>query len=86
MHDEDEQNFYQYDIQSLSFTYVYQRGYEWWLMTEAKKRNPDIVLYGLPWGFPGWIGEGNDNFPLNANQAMYQTSWVEGARDFWNLK
>jgi galactosylceramidase len=30
----------------------FQRGYEWWLMTEAKKRNPDIVLYGLPWAFP----------------------------------
>ena len=24
----------------------YERGYEWWLMTEAKKRNPDIKLYG----------------------------------------
>ena len=24
-------------------------GYEWWLMSEAKKRNPDIKLYGLPW-------------------------------------
>ncbi len=23
-------------------------GYEWWLMSEAKKRNPDIKLYGLP--------------------------------------
>jgi galactosylceramidase len=24
----------------------YNRGYEWWLMKEAKKRNPDIKLYG----------------------------------------
>ncbi len=31
----------------------FQRGYEWWLMTEAKARNPGIVLYGLPWSFPG---------------------------------
>ena len=23
----------------------YNRGYEWWLMKEAKRRNPDIVLY-----------------------------------------
>jgi galactosylceramidase len=22
----------------------YNRGYEWWLMKEAKKRNPDIKL------------------------------------------
>jgi len=33
------------------------RGYEWWLMTEAKKRNPDIKLYALAWGAPGWVGE-----------------------------
>ncbi len=31
----------------------FQRGYEWWLMTEAKKRNPGVKLYGLPWAFPG---------------------------------
>ena len=33
----------------------YERGYEWWLMVEAKKRNPDILLYGLPWAFPGTL-------------------------------
>ena len=27
-------------------------------MKEAKKRNPDIKLYGLPWAFPGWVGNG----------------------------
>ena len=31
---------------------------EWWLMTEAKKRNPNIALYALPWTFPGWVGNG----------------------------
>lgn len=29
----------------------YTRGYEWWLMKEARARNPDIKLYGLPWGW-----------------------------------
>jgi hypothetical protein len=24
-------------------------------MKEAKKRNPHVVTYGLPWGAPGWI-------------------------------
>lgn len=24
-------------------------------MKEAKKRNPQIKLYGLPWGWPGWL-------------------------------
>jgi hypothetical protein len=35
------------------------RGYEWWLMEQAKARNPSIKLYGLSWGAPGWIGGGN---------------------------
>lgn len=34
----------------------YTRGYEWWLMTEARKRNPKIILDSLPWGAPGWVG------------------------------
>ncbi|BCY09183.1 ricin-type beta-trefoil lectin domain protein [Actinoplanes sp. L3-i22] len=35
------------------------RGYEWWLMGQAKARNPSIKLVGLSWGAPGWIGNGN---------------------------
>jgi O-glycosyl hydrolase len=31
-------------------------GYEWWLMGQAKARNPNIKLYGLPWAAPGWTG------------------------------
>src|SRR5579863_10491250 len=31
------------------------RGYEWWLMSEAHKRNPHIVLEILPWGAPRWV-------------------------------
>ncbi|MGC8639117.1 MAG: hypothetical protein ACP5XB_04480 [Isosphaeraceae bacterium] len=37
----------------------YHRGYEWWLMKEAKKRNPNILLDCLAWGAPAWIGDGN---------------------------
>lgn len=33
----------------------YHRGYEWWLMNEAKARNPSIKLYGLSWAFPQWV-------------------------------
>ena len=33
------------------------RGYEWWLMREARKRNPRVILYALPWGQPGWVNE-----------------------------
>ena len=34
----------------------FNRGYEWWLMVEAKQRNPNIILYGLPWSWPAWVG------------------------------
>jgi galactosylceramidase len=36
----------------------FSRGYEWWLMSEAKKRNPALTLDACAWGCPGWIGEG----------------------------
>src|ERR1700677_3631876 len=36
----------------------FTRGYEWWLMQEAHRRNPKIILDTLAWGAPGWIGNG----------------------------
>ena len=36
------------------------RGYEWWLLEEAKKRNPKIKTWGLSWAVPYWIG--NDSY------------------------
>jgi galactosylceramidase len=36
----------------------YTRGYEWWMMKEARARNPKIILDALEWGAPGWIGGG----------------------------
>ncbi|XP_069064226.1 galactocerebrosidase isoform X3 [Pleurodeles waltl] len=72
MHYEDDQNFF--------------RGYEWWLMKEAKKRNPNITLIGLPWAFPGWIGRGN-NWPYDFPDvtAYYVTSWIIGAKQYHDL-
>src|SRR6202034_4569416 len=34
-------------------------GYEFWLMEQAKARNPNIKLYGRAWAAPGSIGGGN---------------------------
>ncbi|KAJ7990875.1 hypothetical protein DPEC_G00291440 [Dallia pectoralis] len=64
----------------------YFRGYEWWLMKEAKKRNPNITLVGLPWAFPGWIGRGN-NWPYDFPDitASYVVSWVIGAKKYHDL-
>ncbi len=37
----------------------YNRGYEWWLMEQAKARNPNIKFAALAWGAPAWVGNGN---------------------------
>jgi hypothetical protein len=34
-------------------------GYEWWLAEQAVRRNPNIKLYGLQWGAPGWVSSGH---------------------------
>ncbi|XP_032356521.1 galactocerebrosidase isoform X1 [Etheostoma spectabile] len=64
----------------------YFRGYEWWLMKEAKKRNPNITLIGLPWAFPGWVGHGK-NWPYNYPDitAKYVVNWVLGAKQHHDL-
>ena len=34
----------------------FHRGWEWWLMREARARNPKLRLGALAWGAPGWLG------------------------------
>ncbi|RXM94793.1 Galactocerebrosidase [Acipenser ruthenus] len=72
MHYEDDENYF--------------RGYEWWLMREAKKRNPNITLIGLPWAFPGWIGRGK-NWPYDYPDitVYYVVSWIIGAKQYHDL-
>lgn len=60
----------------------YERGYEFWLMKEAKRRNSDIVLDVLAWGTPGWIGNGHYYSPDNA---QYMANFLLGAKRVHNL-
>uniref|UniRef100_A0A4W4HA08 Galactocerebrosidase n=1 Tax=Electrophorus electricus TaxID=8005 RepID=A0A4W4HA08_ELEEL len=64
----------------------YFRGYEWWLMGEAKRRNPNITLIGLPWAFPGWVGHG-ENWPFHFPDitVSYVVSWIIGAKQYHEL-
>lgn len=55
----------------------YTRGYEWWLMKEAKKRNPDIILDCLAWGAPAWIGGGKY---YSQDMADYVVKFIQGAK------
>lgn len=40
----------------------YFRGYEWWLMKEAKKRNPNITLIGKKWSLQCFFSLFSFNF------------------------
>ena len=50
------------------------------------QRNPNIKLYGLPWGFPGWLGQGTLS-PYAAPEvtADYVIKWISGAKTVHNL-
>ncbi|MEQ4302968.1 discoidin domain-containing protein [Plantactinospora sp. B6F1] len=52
------------------------RGYEWWLMSEARERNADIRFYGLPWGAPGWFDGGY----WSGDRVEYLVTWLQCAR------
>ncbi len=54
-------------------------GYELWLAREAKKRNPNIELYGLAWAAPGWIGGGSF---WSQDTIDYLITWLDCARSF----
>lgn len=58
------------------------RGYEWWLMEEAHKRNPSIMLEILPWGAPGWVGKDTLYTP---KMAEYVADFVRTAKRDYSL-
>jgi len=60
----------------------YSRGYEWWLMAEAKKRNPAITLDGCAWSCPGWIGDGDF---WSQDMADYYVKWIKGLKTNYGL-
>ncbi|MEV0429472.1 ricin-type beta-trefoil lectin domain protein [Micromonospora sp. NPDC050495] len=53
------------------------RGYQWWIMEQAKARNPNIRLAALPWGAPGWIGNGTF---MSQDMINYFVDWLGCAR------
>jgi galactosylceramidase len=61
----------------------YTRGYERWLMQEARKRNTKIILDTLAWGAPGWAGGGNF---YSDDMANYVADFLEGAKKTYGLE
>jgi galactosylceramidase len=61
----------------------YRRGYEWWVMSEAKKRNPAITLDGLAWSVPGWVGNGDLS---SEDMCEYYVKWIHGLKNVYGLE
>src|SRR4051794_40846724 len=53
------------------------RGYQWWIMEQAKARNPNIKLAALAWGAPGWLGNGTF---MSTDTINYLISWLGCAK------
>jgi len=60
----------------------YYRGYEWWLMEQARQRNPAIVLDATAWSAPAWVGNGNF---WSQDTADYLSKWIMGAKSAHGL-
>jgi galactosylceramidase len=61
----------------------YFRGYTWWVLQEAKKRNPQITLDGTAWSAPGWVGNGEF---WSQDAADYYVKWLQGLRSVYGLE
>ncbi len=61
----------------------YSRGYTWWILCEAKKRNPDLTLDGAAWSAPGWIDNGNF---WSQDAADYYVKWLQGRKNVYGLE
>ena len=61
-----------------------ERGYEWWLLREARRRNPAIFTDILQWGAPGWIGQGKSDSEkfFSQDNADFIASFIQGARQY----
>ena len=57
------------------------RGYEFWFMAEARKRNPKIILDCLPWGYPHWVSN-----RFSQESADWFVSFLEVARKHYGLE
>jgi galactosylceramidase len=61
----------------------FQRGYIWWMLREAKKRNPNMTLDGTAWSAPRWVGNGNF---WSQDTVDYYVKWLQGLRSIYGLE
>src|ERR1700728_2185096 len=63
------------------------RGYEWGLMAEAHKRNPNILLEILPWGETRWVNPNPSaiDTPYTQKMADYVAEFIRTAKRDYGL-
>ena len=54
-----------------------QRGWTWFMIREAKKRNPEITLDATAWNNPGWVTNGNS---WSQDMCNYYCTWIKGLK------
>ncbi len=59
----------------------FHRGYMWWVMAEAKRRNPLLTLDATSWSTPAWLG----NYWTKAT-ADYYVAWIDGLKQVHGLE
>ncbi|MBW8901934.1 MAG: hypothetical protein JF619_28355, partial [Massilia sp.] len=72
----------------------YRRGYMWWELREARRRNPRLSLDGAAWSSPGWLGTSGPVFEQNGGGGNfwsqdtidYYIAWLRGLRDVYRLE
>ena len=57
------------------------RGYTWWVLREAKARNPQLTIDATGWSAPAWVG----NF-WSQDMADYYVSWLSALRHAHGLE
>jgi len=70
----------------------YSRGYTWWVLREARQRNPRLTLDGAAWSAPGWIGDKlgkaqqDESRFFSQDTADYYVNWLTGLRKVYGLE
>ena len=59
----------------------YLRGYMWWVMQEAKRRNPALAIDATSWSAPAWVG----NY-WSDDMVDYYVDWLQGLREVHGLE
>ena len=66
----------------------YHRGYEWWILTESKKRQPTILTSALQWAAPKLVSDpniDNGNTLFTPANIDYVLNWLYGLSTVYNI-